>query len=103
MHTYDQPPLTGRSRTYTACSPPHGGRSQSSCPRRAAARPAERLGPLLEEQRLAPPAVHAKRVLVILDLLEQDVASPHALSGLVVHPLPGYELQLPCIVDECRR
>ena len=56
----------------------------------AAARPAEGLGPLLEEERLLAAALDLEHALVLLGLLDDDVAPAHALSELAVRPLPGY-------------
>lgn len=65
-------------------------------PIRAAARPAEGLWPLLEEERLLAPAVDLEHVLLLRGFLDEDVAPAHALPELAVRPVPGDQLQLTC-------
>ena len=54
-----------------------------------AARPAEGLWPLLEEERLLAATLDLEHALVFLGLLDDDVAPAHALSEFVVRPIPS--------------
>ena len=60
-----------------------------------AARPAEGLWPLLEEERLEPllaATLDLEHALVFLGLLDDDVAPARALSVFAVRPFPSNQL-----------